>query len=132
MAAIHIVITVAFLALLFGAYKATRSDHGLDKPQQDEVDRQNVVLPQAMSNGTHWFAPTTIVISLDGFRADFVHRGLTPALSSFIRQGVSPKYMLPSFPSVTFPNHFTLVTGMYPEVRTAVADRTRSIANSLS
>lgn len=68
-----------------------------------------------MSNGTHSFAATTILISLDGFRADFVHRGLTPALNSFIASGVSPKYMLPSFPSVTFPNHFTLVTGLYPE-----------------
>ena len=61
------------------------------------------------------FAPTTILISLDGFRADFLHRGMSPALSAFIEQGVSPQYMLPSFPSVTFPNHFTLVTGLYPE-----------------
>lgn len=61
------------------------------------------------------FAPTTIFISLDGFRADFLNRGLTPTLNSFIADGVSPQYMLPSFPSVTFPNHFTLVTGLYPE-----------------
>ena len=40
---------------------------------------------------------------------------MSPALSAFIEQGVSPQYMLPSFPSVTFPNHFTLVTGLYPE-----------------
>lgn len=70
---------------------------------------------QALSNGTHLFAPTTILISLDGFRADFLHRNLTPHLSSLIRSGVSPKYMLPSFPSLTFPNHFTLVTGLNPE-----------------
>lgn len=56
-----------------------------------------------------------MLISLDGFRADFLNRGLTPALNAFIESGVSPKYMLPSFPSVTFPNHFTLVTGLYPE-----------------
>jgi predicted AlkP superfamily pyrophosphatase or phosphodiesterase len=36
-------------------------------------------------------------------------------LNAFIASGVSPKYMLPAFPSVTFPNHFTLVTGLYPE-----------------
>lgn len=71
--------------------------------------------PQALSNGTSVFAPTTILISLDGFRADFLHRDLTPTLNGFIRSGVSPKYMTPSFPSVTFPNHFTLVTGLYPE-----------------
>ena len=68
-----------------------------------------------LSNGTSKFAPTTILISLDGFRADFLNRGLTPTLNSFIAHGVSPRYMLPSFPSVTFPNHYTLVTGLYPE-----------------
>ncbi|KAI9829920.1 MAG: hypothetical protein M1826_005342 [Phylliscum demangeonii] len=68
-----------------------------------------------LSNGTSNFLPTTIVISLDGFRADFLNRGLTPTLNSFIKEGVSPLYMLPSFPSVTFPNHYTLVTGLYPE-----------------
>ncbi|KAI2639242.1 alkaline-phosphatase-like protein [Xylaria nigripes] len=67
------------------------------------------------SNGTALFAPTTLIISLDGFRADFLARGLTPRLNAFIREGVSPLYMTPSFPSVTFPNHYTLATGLYPE-----------------
>lgn len=66
-----------------------------------------------LSNGTSLFAPTTILISLDGFRADFITRA--PNLQQAITEGVSPLYMLPSFPSVTFPNHFTLVTGLYPE-----------------
>lgn len=70
---------------------------------------------QSLSNGTHTFKPTTILISLDGFRADFLRRNLTPTLSKLIRSGVSPKYMNPSFPSLTFPNHFTLVTGLHPE-----------------
>lgn len=68
-----------------------------------------------ISNGTALFAPTTIIISLDGFRADFLNRGLTPNLNKLVRDGVSPLYMTPSFPSVTFPNHFTLATGLYPE-----------------
>jgi predicted AlkP superfamily pyrophosphatase or phosphodiesterase len=68
-----------------------------------------------LSNGSSSFAPTTILISLDGFRADFLRRGITPTLNGFIAEGVSPKYMLPSFPSVTFPNHYTLVTGLHPE-----------------
>lgn len=67
------------------------------------------------NNGTALFAPTTILISLDGFRADFLQRGITPRLQSFIAEGISPVYMLPSFPSVTFPNHYTLATGLYPE-----------------
>lgn len=56
-----------------------------------------------VSNGTALFAPTTLIISLDGFRADFLQRGITPRLSAFIKEGVSPPYMSPSFPSVTFP-----------------------------
>ena len=68
-----------------------------------------------LSNGTTPFRQTTILVSLDGFRADFLSRGLTPTLKSFVSQGVSPPYLLPSFPSVTFPNHYTLVTGLFPE-----------------
>jgi predicted AlkP superfamily pyrophosphatase or phosphodiesterase len=75
-----------------------------------------------VSNGTSLFASTTILISLDGFRADFLNRNLTPTLNHFIREGVSPKYMLPSFPSVTFPNHYTMATGMYPEAHGVVGN----------
>jgi predicted AlkP superfamily pyrophosphatase or phosphodiesterase len=95
-------ITALFLILAFGAYDASASFRYAQSTP-------------TLSNGTHLFAATTILISLDGFRADFLNRGLTPALKSFIASGVSPRYMLPSFPSVTFPNHFTLVTGLYPE-----------------
>jgi predicted AlkP superfamily pyrophosphatase or phosphodiesterase len=91
------------LGLLFAAYKASH--------KRPTVDLAKLTL----SNGTDNFAPTTIIISLDGFRADFLQRGLTPTLNAFIEDGISPHYMLPSFPSVTFPNHFTLVTGLYPE-----------------
>ncbi|RKF61474.1 putative pyrophosphatase/phosphodiesterase [Erysiphe neolycopersici] len=67
------------------------------------------------SNGTALFAPTTILISLDGFRPDFLSRGITPRLNAMREEGFSPVYMRPSFPSVTFPNHYTLVTGLHPE-----------------
>ncbi|OTA82007.1 hypothetical protein M434DRAFT_401171 [Hypoxylon sp. CO27-5] len=77
--------------------------------------RKKGVTPQLVSNGTALFLPTTLIISLDGFRADFLNRGLTPRLNAFIKEGVSPLYMTPSFPSVTFPNHYTLATGLYPE-----------------
>lgn len=76
----------------------------------------------AVSNGTSLFAPTTILISLDGFRADFLYRNLTPTLNKFVAEGISPKFMLPSFPSVTFPNHYTMATGMYPEAHGVVSN----------
>lgn len=75
------------------------------------------------SNGTALFKPTTILVSLDGFRADYIQRGLTPALSKFMAEGVAPEYMNPSFPSLTFPNHYTLITGLYPESHGIVANK---------
>jgi predicted AlkP superfamily pyrophosphatase or phosphodiesterase len=101
---LYILIAIIFVFLAFGAYKASKT-----------YRRSHDNTATTFSNGTHLFAPTTILISLDGFRADFLNRDLTPALNAFIASGVSPRYMLPSFPSVTFPNHFTLVTGLYPE-----------------
>ncbi len=60
-------------------------------------------------------APLLIVISLDGFRADYFDRGLTPTLAQMAREGVHAQAMRPSFPSVTEPNHYTLMTGLYPD-----------------
>lgn len=71
--------------------------------------------PPTLSNGTHPYRPTTLLISLDGFRADFLTRHLSPTLSAFVASGLSPRFLTPSFPSVTFPNHWTIVTGLYPE-----------------
>ncbi|KAL2158390.1 hypothetical protein VTH06DRAFT_4438 [Thermothelomyces fergusii] len=88
------------------------------------LDRKTARYSQKLaSNGTAMFAPTTIIISLDGFRADFLNRGLTPRLNALIKEGVSPLYMLPSFPSVTFPNHYTLATGLYPESHGVVSNK---------
>ena len=60
-------------------------------------------------------APYVILISLDGFRHDYVEKFDTPHLQKLISQGVSAKAMLPSYPSKTFPNHYTIVTGLYPD-----------------
>lgn len=103
-----VMVLILFFIVLLGAYKAS-SRFRVSHSQSTSQTRQ------LLSNGTALFLPTTIMISLDGFRADFLTRGLTPTLNAFVADGVSPRYMLPSFPSVTFPNHFTLVTGLYPE-----------------
>jgi len=58
--------------------------------------------------------PPLIVLSIDGFRADYFDRGLTPALAGLAAAGVHARAMRPSFPSVTDPNHYTLMTGLYP------------------
>lgn len=109
---LHSLIAIGFAILVLVAWKLSRNrKSGLGLPKQ-----------QLVSNGTALFAPTTIILSLDGFRADFLQRGLTPRLSSFVKEGVSPPYMMPSFPSLTFPNHFTLATGLYPEAHGIVGN----------
>lgn len=58
--------------------------------------------------------PLTILISLDGFRPDYLDRGDTPTLSALAADGARGA-MRPSFPSLTYPNHYTLVTGKRPD-----------------
>lgn len=58
--------------------------------------------------------PVTILISIDGFRPDYLDRGITPRLSALKSQGVFA-HMRPSFPTKTFPNHYTIVTGLRPD-----------------
>lgn len=59
--------------------------------------------------------PYLILISLDGFRWDYVDRFNPPHLSQFIENGARAESLVPSFPSKTFPNHYTIATGMYPD-----------------
>lgn len=64
----------------------------------------------------------TIMISMDGFRASYLDRGVTPNLAALAADGVRSS-LRPSFPSVTFPNHFTLITGLYPDHHGIVDNR---------
>lgn len=59
-------------------------------------------------------APITILISIDGFRADYLERGLTPQMQNLADQGAVGK-LRPSFPTKTFPNHYALITGKRPD-----------------
>jgi predicted AlkP superfamily pyrophosphatase or phosphodiesterase len=56
-----------------------------------------------------------ILISLDGFRWDYLDLYDAPVLRRLAADGVRARRMNPSFPSKTFPNHYTLVTGLWPE-----------------
>jgi predicted AlkP superfamily pyrophosphatase or phosphodiesterase len=60
-------------------------------------------------------APILVLVSLDGFRPDYSRRTSTPNLDALATRGVQAEALLPVFPPQTFPNHYTLVTGLYPE-----------------
>ncbi|XP_031437344.1 ectonucleotide pyrophosphatase/phosphodiesterase family member 1 [Clupea harengus] len=61
--------------------------------------------------------PPLILVSLDGFRASYMnsYERLLPVLSKLKKCGTSTSYMRPVYPTKTFPNHYTIVTGLYPE-----------------
>jgi len=59
--------------------------------------------------------PHVILISLDGFRYDYVTRFKPENLTRFIENGVKAESLIPSFPTKTFPNHYTIATGLRPE-----------------
>lgn len=59
--------------------------------------------------------PTVILISLDGFRYDYFEKYQPKVLNELASKGVRAKWMIPSFPTKTFPNHYTVATGLYPQ-----------------
>jgi predicted AlkP superfamily pyrophosphatase or phosphodiesterase len=64
-----------------------------------------------------------VLVSLDGFRWDYAQRDGATHLLAIGKAGAwAPQGMLPSYPSLTFPNHFTIVTGLYPEHHGLVAN----------
>jgi predicted AlkP superfamily pyrophosphatase or phosphodiesterase len=58
--------------------------------------------------------PTVILISLDGFRYDYLTKYPSPNLNSLAGTGVRARWLIPSFPTKTYPNHYTIATGLYP------------------
>ena len=64
-----------------------------------------------------------VLVSLDGFRYDYGEKFGAKNLQAMAARGASsPDGMIPSFPSLTFPNHYTIVTGLYPEHHGIVAN----------
>ncbi len=63
-----------------------------------------------------------VVLSLDGFRADYPTLANTPTIDSLARVGTSAAFQ-PCFPSLTFPNHYSMATGLYPDHHGIVSNR---------
>ena len=64
-----------------------------------------------------------ILISIDGYRADYLEHGLSPNLAALAHDGVRAQALKPAFPTLTFPNHYTIVTGLYPDHHGIVNNR---------
>ena len=111
---------LASLALAFGL--------GLAGQQPSVQNAPNPPLPVIhVDNGPNSAAAGSrhyvVLVSLGGFRWDYAKRDGATHLLALGKHGVwAPEGMLPSYPSLTFPNHYTIVTGLYPEHHGLVAD----------
>ena len=116
-------ISIAFIFFLFA-----EALHAQDTIQQIVAGRKNAV--------TQIDKPYVILISADGFRYDYADKYHAANLLQLRQSGVKAKSMIPAFPSVTFPNHYTIATGMYPAhhglVYNQFYDRNRKATYSMS
>ena len=57
--------------------------------------------------------PYVIMVSFDGFRHDYMDKTETPNFDKLEKEGVKAESLIPVFPSLTFPNHYSIATGSY-------------------
>jgi alkaline phosphatase D len=82
-----------------------------------------IEVPDAANTAAQEAKPYVVLVSLDGFRYDYATKYGAKNISAMGARGAStPDGMIPSFPSLTFPNHYTIVTGLYPEHHGIVAN----------
>jgi alkaline phosphatase D len=73
------------------------------------------ILPGFRKASRKPFKNYVVLVSLDGFRWDYSSLYKTPNLDNMAREGVKADRMISSFPTVTFPNHYSIATGLYPD-----------------
>jgi predicted AlkP superfamily pyrophosphatase or phosphodiesterase len=74
-----------------------------------------VALPGFRKTGRTPFRNYVVLVSMDGFRWDYSKLYKTPNLDDIARAGVKADRLIPSFPTKTFPNHYSIATGLYPD-----------------
>ncbi len=107
--------TISFLLL-------SLSFAGIKTAKAQELQRQKDSERTHASKHTKQTGRQVVILSMDGFRSDYLQRANTPHLDSMVRVGTSGR-LRPSFPTLTFPNHYSLVTGLYPNNHGLVANR---------
>ncbi|MBP2616920.1 ectonucleotide pyrophosphatase/phosphodiesterase [Chryseobacterium jejuense] len=82
--------------------------------QQGTTDTAQVVVAGRLNSIEAQSKPYIIMISTDGFRYDYAKKYNAENLLKLSDNGVKAEAMIPSYPSITFPNHWSLITGLYP------------------
>ena len=86
----------------------------IDSFSQNKIDTAQIINPNRINSIEAQSKPYIILISADGFRYDYAKKYNAQNLMELSKNGVEAKAMIPSFPSITFPNHWSLMTGLYP------------------
>ena len=92
------------------------------KPSYQEVLQNEIVSNEIQNTSEAQQKPYVVMVSIDGFRYDYALKYSAKNLLDMAEKGSSVERLIPSFPSKTFPNHYTLVTGLYPENHGIVAN----------
>lgn len=79
-----------------------------------QTDTVQKIVPGRKNSIEQQKKPYVILISADGFRYDYAQKYQATHLLALSNDGVKATSMIPSYPSVTFPNHYALVSGLYP------------------
>ena len=79
-----------------------------------QTDTAQVVVPNRKNSVASLAKPYVILISADGFRYDYAKKINAKNILKLVENGVSAKAMIPSYPSITGPNHYTMITGLFP------------------
>jgi len=81
---------------------------------QQKIDTTEQIIAGRKNAAAQQSKPYVILISVDGLRNDMAESYGAKNILRLSGQGVKAKFMQPSYPSLTFPNHYTIVTGLYP------------------
>ncbi|XP_035534394.1 ectonucleotide pyrophosphatase/phosphodiesterase family member 1 [Morone saxatilis] len=102
---------VVILAVVFSLRKSGDENEGKVWLQATDEEIQQPKCPSGFSK------PPLILVSLDGFRAEYLkdHGNRLPVIKKLRNSGTTTAYMRPVYPTKTFPNHYSIVTGLYPE-----------------
>ncbi|MDX1642063.1 MAG: ectonucleotide pyrophosphatase/phosphodiesterase, partial [Balneolaceae bacterium] len=97
------------ISSLFALFLAITILFGCDQPENQNSSPSAEINP-------------VLLISFDGFMNEYIERNETPNFDGFIETGVKAEYLVPIFPTKTFPNHYTIVTGLYAENHGIIAN----------
>ncbi|KAL7388221.1 hypothetical protein ABVT39_009383 [Epinephelus coioides] len=102
---------VIILAVVLSLKKSNNGKEGELWLQQESADSHLPQCPPGFNRSP------LILVSLDGFRAEYLkdHASHLPIINNLRNTGVTTPYMRPVYPTKTFPNHYSIVTGLYPE-----------------